>query len=267
MVRTFCVKTTRALAVTAALLTSSGSLATSATYGFGGGAGACSFWNMLLPITIQQPNDEPAEYQFNVMWVADDGVTGMDEYYDFFTTPYGQDGWPAGVAVGTDTPFCIGDTECVTPGIGYVGGGISAYKTLLQEFGDKLKVESGQPWGDGRLYWIYLPVRKLKMLRIEVFNPYQGGVGVHKGFVEPISFEYRPSGNGKSQLKKVDQKSTAKNQSFISLPDLFDPVKTSDIQVWFQRTDKALALQGITPKAHIDPLTAEQQKRIPAGCL
>lgn len=265
MAKKFHVNTVMALAFTAALFTTSNSLA-SAIYGFGSGPGSCSFWTMPFPISVQQPDDEPVDYFYNIIWVADDRVKGMDEYRDFYNTVYGQDAWPTGITAGTDAPHCTQDGQCVTQGTGVVGKGISAYDSLTQEFsGSKVRVASAHPDGTGVLTWINLPVRKFKVLRIEVFNPYTGRVPVHLGFVEPIYFEYRPTGNG-SELQLVKWGSTANNTSNIVLPGKFNPVQTLDIQVWFQRTD-SVAYQGITPKAHIDPLSAEQIKRIPASCL
>lgn len=266
MFKIYSLRTCALFIIATVLCVSTNALAQS-TYGFGSAKGQCSFWTMLFPISLQQPDDEPMDYKVNIFWIGADSIVGMDNYYDFYETPYNQLAWPSGAAAGTSTPVCTGQAECVTAGIGSVGRGISAYDSIKQEFpNETVKVYSGKPDGSGKLTWVYLPVRKMKLLRIEVFTPYTDKVAAHVGFVEPLWFEYRATGSG-SQLKLKGWGSTTakEHQGEIVLPDTFDPVTTIDIQVWFGRWDSA-AYQGVTPKAHIDPASSAQIDRIPASC-
>lgn len=252
--------------VTGALCTSTSALAGNA-YGFGSLNGGCSLWSMLYPISVQQPDDEPVSYYVNFIWIEEDSYKGMEEYADFFTTPYGQNAWPSGVNILRDDgkANCTGDDECTGADISEVNIGISAYNNLKAEFPDKkVNVAKVRPNGAGALTWVYLPLRKVDLLRIEVFTP-MGLIGTSNTYVEPIYFEYRATGNG-SELKLKEWGSTSENNtSYIILPDTFNPVLTSDIQVWFTRTSSK-PTAGITPKAHIDALTSAQIDRVPSGC-
>lgn len=239
-------------------------------FGFGtvtkGGAGACPLWAMLYPISIQQPEDEPARYYVNFIWVESNSYKGIDEYPDFFTTPYNQDAWPKGANIMRDggQAYCVGDDDCTSADISELNKGISAYNNLKAEFPDQhVSVVRTRPDSKGELVWYYLPLRRVDVLRIEVFTSLN--VGMFNQYVEPIYFEYRATGKG-SELKLKEWGSTSDNKSYISLPDTFDPILTSDIQVWFTRTSNDSPTSGITPKAHIDALTSAQIDRVPSGC-
>lgn len=263
MVKKYALKVCTAFVAVVSLLVSTNVLA-KATYGFGSAGAGCSLWTMLFPISFQQPNNDMAAYFYNIIWIDDDSIKGMDEYYDFYQTMYNQSAWPSAVATGTDTPKCSGATECpvldskLAPK-GYV---TSAYDAIKQKYpSDTVKISTGQPIGSGGLTWRYLPVRKLKLLRIEVFIHQTQYSPAVKTFVEPIYFEYRSTGNG-TELKLAEQ---VPNTADIILPETFSPVLTSDIQVWFQRTGLD-NFTDIASKAHIDPLSTTQIERVPESC-
>ncbi|MEB4676971.1 hypothetical protein MXL54_19635 [Enterobacteriaceae bacterium G50] len=237
-------------------------------YGFApGGISQCSMWTLLFPISFQIPNDD-IPVKFNVIYVEGDGIKGMDEYYDFYKTPYGQSAWPVNpvTSTGDDTPVCTKVNECYNYGPGGVGYGQSDYNNIHAKYGDATKVMTNVPNADTSLTWFYIPVRKLKLLRVELFTPYTGTVAVHQGYVEPVSFEYTATGNS-DELRLTDMKSTADNSSFIILPTTFRPTHTLDIQVWLTKTGDT-AYQGLTPQAHIDQIQSNDARlqQIPENC-
>ncbi|MDH1126968.1 hypothetical protein [Enterobacter sp. GD03975] len=228
---------------------------------------SCSLWGSLYPISVQQPEDEPVKYYVNFIWVEANSYKGIDEYADFYITPYSQNAWPSSINILTDggQAFCMGDGECTSATVSEVNKGISAYENLKAEFPDKkVSVVKAQPDGTGILKWFYLPLRKVDLLRIEVFTPL-GSLTADNEYVEPVFFEYRATGKG-SELKLHEWGSTSDDKTYISLPETFNPVLTSDIQVWFTRTNQAGPAWGITPKAHIDFVTTAQSDRVPSSC-
>lgn len=257
-------KTRVALVAAAMLFCTADSLA-GGTYGFGNSKG-CDLWRLPFPISLQQPGNERQDYDVNLIWIDDDSVSGMDKYYDFYQDHNGRSSWPSSPigAIGGSKPYCTGSTECVTSGHGSVGKGISAYDNLVNEFSkDAVNVYKFRPNGAGNLTWLYLPTHKVKLLRIEVFTPYTGYVGSLVGYEEPIYFEYRATGNG-SEMKLKEWGSTADKQNYIDLPETFDPVLVSDIQVWFTRYGRYDP--AIYPKTAIHSLSDEQIARVPGSC-
>jgi len=232
----------------------------------------CTFDTMLFPISFQHSSDSDdlMDFYYNIIWIDGTNNQGIDSYYNFFIPPYNnQNGWPAGVGSGKDTPKCTGttpSTACANTKYAKKNHGVSAYDFLKSEFGENsLKVMSGKITATGNsLNWLYLPVRRVKLLRIEVFTPPEiRTISTTDFSPEPLYFEYR--GDGELTLKESGTTThyANKNMPSVYLPQTFSPVLSQDIQIWFGNIE---SYNEVEPRAHIDPLTSSMLNQIPAGC-
>lgn len=243
----------------------------SSKYGLAFSIKPCPLWQIFFPLSFQVPDDKEtrnASPQFNIIYIAGDTVKHMDDYYDLYL-PGNVRVWPQSPFLlnGKDTAICLSSGQCVTSGYGSVGKGISAYNNILAEFpDDKVKVLSSSAYGDGDITWFFLPLRKLKLLRIEYFTPYTGRESVHFGYVEPLFFEYRATGNGdEMQLKGKGGTARGGDYSRVKLPDKIKLTALSAIQIWLEREGDA-AYQDLLPAAHTVNFTQQQLALVPANC-
>ncbi len=266
--RKYMTKAAAALMATAMFLCATDALA-GGVYGFGSRSSGqkCDLWTLPFPVAFQKPTkNERYDYDVNVIWVDDDSVRGMDKYYNLYRTPDGKSTWTNSPRVmnGQSTLYCEKSNQCTIDG-GSVGKGISAYDNLVQEFSkDSVHVYAFSPNSNGDYTWLYLPVHKVKVLRVEYFTPYDGAerTGL-KSFVEPLYFEYRATGNG-SEMKLNGWGSTSVNTGSVKLPDTFDPVLSSDIQVSIIR-DGSVSSDD-SPKVVIHSLDNSQLAIVPGTC-
>lgn len=292
--------------IAAALFVSTDVLA-DAVYGFGSHQ-QCRGLEMPFPIGIQQPGNSEAEHYFNVIWV-DDTNTGLDKYESLYINGNGVKSWFPNISPSTyvypDDIHCTGGLDysvdrsgCVWPAFADYDHGVSAFKLLQDEFGAKnVKVIKGQPDSSGKLTWVYLPVRKVKLLRIEWFTSTQPTKNpddsMGNGSPEPLFFEYRATGNG-DELKLVTGTrempaipwakglvdeyiataavarsvkitgSTLEDQSRFDisiLKDTFSMTKYSDIQFrLLYKNYKGSDWESLVPTAQFNPFNADQLK-------
>lgn len=232
-------------------------------YGFGSLSGGCSFWSTLFPISFNRTADGAAKsYSANIIWVSDDFIKGMDDYADF----YSSSAWPSAIPKGDDQPVCAASACTVSP-YNVVGTGLSAYNDIKKEFpNEKVKVKSFALLATSNGTWVDMPVRKYKLLRLEVFIPYTTWdmAAGDSAYSEPLYFEYRATGNG-SEMQLKEWGSTAELKSNITLPDKFNPVLSSQIDVWFNFTDKK-NIKAIYPTVKVRSLSDTQLARVPAAC-
>lgn len=252
--------------ITACVLFSSGSALADARYGF---AAKCRLWSELLPVSFQHDPKDNEPHTYNVIWINGEGISGLDADYSLFQLNNGVSNFPANVGSGRDTPQCTKTYNgCAYEDWGSVGKGISGYDSLKSEFpSETVKVASGSlPQYDGSLQWIYIPVRKLKVLRIELFTPWVSGAthAASKSYNQPLYFEYRATGNG-SELKLKSWGSTSDITSAVGLPDVFNPVDVVGIQAWTDEHNNH-DWSGLDPGAGVVYLTEEQKKSVPGSC-
>ena len=240
-------------------------------YGFVSDIRRCSLWDTFFPLSSQVPNDKAtrnADPRFNIFYITGTRVKHMDDYTDLYY-PGGVRVWPQSpyLTPGQNTAICQNAGECVTPGRGSVGKGISAYNNLKSEFpNDTIKVGTGSAYDDGDITWGFLATRKLKLLRSEYFTPYTGTDSVHVGYVEPLYFEYRETGNG-DEMQLVAMGGTARNGDFsrVKLPQKIKLTALSAIQIWLVREGDG-AYQDLLPAAGVVYFTSSQMALIPENC-
>ena len=251
--------------ITACTLFSSGSALADAKYGF---AARCDLWSTLLPISFQHDVNDNEHHVYNIIWIDGEGVSGLESYYSLYRHHSGASTWPNGIASGKDTPQCTGTyNACAYEDWGSVGKGISAYDSLKREFpSETINVTSGNLARTSDALWLYLPVRKFKLLRVELFTPYTSGPGnkASQTYNEPLSFEYRATGNG-SELKLQSWGSTSDITSSVKLPNVFNPTETAEIQVWTDEHNNH-DWSGLDPAVTVDSFTTEQMKLVPESC-
>lgn len=243
----------------------------SSKYGFAFSIKPCPLWTTFFPLSFQVPDDKGtrnASPQFNIIYISGDTVKHMDDYYDLYL-PGNVRVWPERPFLinGKDTAICLSSGQCVTSGYGSVGKGISAYNNIVAEFpDDKVKVLSDSAYGNGDITWIFLPLRKLKLLRIEYFTPYTGRESIHFGYVEPLFFEYRSTGNGdEMQLKSKGGTARGGDYSRVKLPEKIKFTSLSAIQIWLEREGGA-AYQDLLPAAATVNFTQQQLALVPENC-
>lgn len=247
----------RTLFMVACLTLPTGVVNAGAIYKFGS---RCPLDTSPLPISFQQPDDDVVSYRYNIIWVEGDGIDGLDKFYDLYQTPYNQSAWPRGFASGRGGVTCASaSSECPHT---------SKYSSIVGTYGSDTLAWSDAPNGAAALSWTYVPVRKLKFLRIEVFiqsvalRPSEAG-----DQTEPIYFQYEATGNG-NELRLTESGSTSDDKSSIVLPTTFNPLLVSDIQVWFERVPSLsyAYLRNTKPKAHIDSFSQTQMSLVPESC-
>ncbi|MFY2738480.1 hypothetical protein [Pseudocitrobacter faecalis] len=287
-----------------ALLSLSCSSMTSASgkYAFAdmsGGAGSCSLGVTPFPISFKydQGGGDLVYMHFNMFYVHDD-VQGMDDYFDFYTNGENSGGefdfWPSTPAMGkgNDNPQCTdtdlnengqiddnppGYTEKCVTGVdssnrqSYINKGVSDYSRILNMYpaSGELKVVTDIVPTNGSRYKMLLDVRKIKYLRVEVFTPYTGSVAMHKGYVEPVYFEYIKDSN--NWLKLTDSYGSTtqyitKEQLKGMLPDRINLNLLSDIRVKLDSYNGSTNFSSKVPNLEFVSLTPEQQLRVPDSC-
>lgn len=259
--------------VTMLLSMVSANVAAEQKFGFGTRQGSCSLWLMPFPISLQRMyyNVTNWKYDFNVIWIDDTGNKGLDSYVDFYSSS-GKSTWIKDILNGSDTPICTktDGSGCVEPKYAAVGHGVSAYDQIKKEYsGDKVKVFSGSIVENGDFYGIYyLPVRKVKLLRVEIFTPFTDGRDIDMS-VEPLFFEYRKTGAG-DELHLTSSGSTTPRNSGIVLPDTISLTKTtSEIHVWVEDPTVAeapYAWNNVKPGTSFISMSAAQVAAIPEAC-
>ncbi|MBE3514034.1 hypothetical protein [Enterobacter cloacae complex sp. I2] len=259
--------------VTVLLSLVSANVAAEQKFGFGTRQGSCSLWLMPFPISLKRSyyNVPGWKYDFNVIWIDDTGNKGLDNYVDLYTSA-GNSTWIKDILNGSDKPICTktDGSGCVQAKFAAVGHGVSAYDQIKKEYsGDKVKVFSGSMDENGDYYWIYyLPVRKVKLLRVEIFTPFTGGKEIDES-VEPLFFEYRKTGAG-DELHLTSSGSTAPKNSGIVLPDTISLTKTiSEINVWVEDpyvSEAPNAWDNVKPGTSFISTSAAQVAAIPEAC-
>ncbi|HAT8012160.1 hypothetical protein [Citrobacter rodentium] len=256
----------------------------SQNYGFSAGVKPCSLWDTFFPISFQVPSDKlTRDYVrpiFNIIYITDSNLKHMDDFYDIYKINGKGDAiWPTTpfLATGSDTAYCRNDGDCVTKGYGALGKGISAYNEIKKDFpGETVKVLSDSAYGNGDISWLFLPTRKLKLLRVEYFTPYKDDDGTilitlknkeNNKYTEPLFFEYRATGNG-DEMELEESGGTAAGANFndVKLPQFIRPTQLSAIQVWLDTTSGGTPWSSIYPNVRVRPFTDEQMALIPVNC-
>ncbi|AGB76592.1 hypothetical protein D782_0529 [Enterobacteriaceae bacterium strain FGI 57] len=250
----------------------------------------CTFAQTPLPISFTRDDDHTAaEVKFNVFYVKD-GVAGMNDYIDFYTsladhqsakstTEEDTQFWPETpyMLKGRDTPVCDEVEECYTdlnhPGVGGYDMGRSRYDTFKNKYTkDELKIAGDiVPPNNGRAYRQYIDVRKIKFLRVEVFTPYTGTDSVHMGYTEPVYFEYnrKPGTNNTLALTSYGSTSSKDKIKPEDLAAMFPKEINTNliryIYVYINSLSPS-AYQGKIPNVIFYMLSPEQQARLPKIC-
>lgn len=265
--------------------------ATQGKYGFAtaGALAGCTFAQTPLPISFTRDDDHTeAEVKYNLFYVRD-GVTGMSDYKDFYTTlpdhTSAKDSteediqfWPETpyMLKGSDTPICVGEEDCYTPGLnppnqGY-DSGRSRYDTFVNKYSkEELKIAADIAPSSGRAYRQYIDVRRIKFLRVEVFTPYTGTTPIHMGYTEPLYFEYNKVPGTYNTLALTSYGTTASN----------DKIKPEDLAAMFPKEINTnylryiyvyinslsnSAYQGKIPKVIFYQISDDQAARLPEAC-
>lgn len=258
------------------LLASSEAVFGAQKYGFSSGVKACALWDTFFPISFKIPNDlltvNYSQPMFNIIYVADGNIKHMDDFYDLYRVR-SEDVWPTSpdLANGRSNAICQNNGDCVPLAVGGVGKGVSAYNDILgDEFvrNDTIKVMSNSPYSDGTISWLFLPTRKLKLLRIELFTPYKTSVNNFAVASEPLFFEYRATGNGdEMKLTEKGGTSVGGNINDVMLPSKLKLTTLSAIQIWLYRGgNSSEAYAGLLPAAQVISFTSGQMKLIPENC-
>ncbi|MBJ8366378.1 MULTISPECIES: hypothetical protein [Citrobacter] len=243
-------------------------------YGLSDSLQYCELWDTFFPLSFQVPSSNwvsnYSKPELNIIYISAGKRKHVDDYIDLYTIN-NQSVWPSRLISGRDSAFCQNDGGCVAKGKGSVGKGISAYKDLVAEFpDDDVKIFSGSPYYDGTLSWISLPVRYLKLLRVEFFTPYSGPVGVftdsYNPYVEPLYFEYRATGNkDEMQLTAVGGTAAGANFNGVNLPDKIRLTSLAALQVWLS-SSTGDPWKTLLPYAHTVDMTTSQKALIPDNC-
>lgn len=243
-------------------------------YGFGDVLNTCDLWPTFFPIGFRKPSVPGLkayniDAKFNVFYIAADDVQGMDDYIDLYNVSGSPLVWPTEpwLFKGNATPVCTGASECQNKK-STVGKGVSAYANLKAEFAsEKLKVAqvTVSPTSTTNSDWAFIPVRHLKLLRVEVFLPNQFNIGAN--YSEPLYVEYRVTDN-KNILKRVDMGGTSAGGNFsnINLPETINLSDYSGMEFWLINTDSAKPIEGLIPAAKAHKLTGDNLSLVPENC-
>lgn len=241
-------------------------------YGFSASdiGNSCGLANTLFPLSFKynQGDGKLVNMKFNVFYVHN-GVDGMDDYVDFYTsTEGGVAYWPTApvLAKGKDKPLCTGTQECVTPGKGGINKGVSDYTRLAQQYpaDGQLKIIADIAPTDGSRYKYLIDTRKLKLLRVEVFTPYTDNTPMHVGYVEPAYFEYVSDGG--NTMKLTSSGTTAPNYTSTftsSLPQEINLNLLSDIQIDLTGGSN---FSDKRPQVKFVDLNPTLMNKVPAAC-
>lgn len=243
-------------------------------YGLSDSLQYCELRDTFFPLSFQVPSADwvstYARPKFNVIYISAGKRKHVDDYTDLYNIK-NQFVWPSHLMSGLDTAFCQNSGNCVTKGKGSVGQGISAYKDLVAEFpDDDVKVLANAPSYEGDLTWYSLPIRYLKLLRVEFFTPYSGPVGVftqsYNQYVEPLYFEYRATGNkDEMQLTAVGGTAAGANFNGVNLPEKIRLTSYAAIQVWLS-SSTGDPWKTLLPYAHTVDMSDSQKALIPDNC-
>lgn len=251
-------------------------------YGFSSSIFPCSLWSTFFPISFQVPSDDLTRNfvrpVYNIIYITDDKIKGMDDFYDLYNVK-GKYVWPTTPTLtnGRKTPVCRKVGDCVIKGYGGVGSGVSAYYDIVSEFpSETVKVHSDSAYSDGSISWVFLPMRKLKLLRIEYFTPYTEDTYVplpyrnseSKKYTEPLFFEYRATGNGDEMMLRESGGTTyGANFNNVKLPQYIRLTHLSAIQIWLNTKDSdGDPWRRIYPSTTTVNFTDSQSALIPANC-
>lgn len=249
----------------------------------------CTFAQTPLPISFTRDDDHTAAVvKFNVFYVKD-GVVGMNDYIDFYTTladhvpaanttEEDTQFWPDTpyMLKGRDNPVCAGVEECYIdlshPGMGGYDMGRSRYDTFKNKYTkDELKIAADIAPTSGRAYRQYIDVRKIKFLRVEVFTPNKSTDSVHMGYTEPLYFEYNRKPGTNNTLALTSYGTTASKDKIkpedlaAMLPKEVNTNLIRYIYVYINSLSPS-AYQGKIPKVIFYMLSPEQQARLPKIC-
>lgn len=265
----------------------SASHAVDGKYGFASGDMAgCTFSQTPLPISFTRDDDHTnSTVQYNVFYVRD-GVKGMDDYIDFYTTLGDHESpkstteedaqfWPQTPYMfkGRDKPICTADKECYSDNDtkGGYDKGRSKYDIFKNDYtADELKIAADVAPTSGRAYRQYFDVRKLKFLRVEVFTPYlrNDANTLHVGYTEPLFFEYHKI-SGSSNTLALTSYGTTSNTTMDELKSMLPSEINLNlvryIYVYINSLSNS-AFQGKVPVVAFNMLTTDQQSRLPEAC-
>lgn len=260
-------------------------------YGFSpsGDSTGCAFGQTPLPISVTRDDDHTAaEVKFNIFYVKD-GVTGMGDYADFYTslgdhesaknqTEADSQFWPETpyMLKGKDKPLCTGVEECYIdlshPGVGGYDMGRSRYDTFKDKYTkDELKIAADIAPTSARAYRQYIDVRKIKFLRVEVFTPNKSTDSVHMGYTEPLYFEYNRKPGTNNTLALTSYGTTASKDKIkpedlaAMLPKEVNTNLIRYIYVYINSLTQS-AYQGKIPKVEFNMASDEQKARLPDIC-
>ncbi|HCD7428057.1 MULTISPECIES: hypothetical protein [Citrobacter] len=243
-------------------------------YGFGSVLRMCPFWSTPFPVGFRMPAPGLKTYvldmEVNLIYISADNTADIDDYVNLYNVN-GVETWPGtGILKGNATAACKTSSACQKSSSGTVGKGVSAYDSLAAEFtGEDIRVaqKSISPSSSSSFTWFYLPVRKYKLLRIEVFVPNQLDNGV--GHSEPFFVEYRAAGN-KDELQLVSMGGTAAAGNFngVNLPDTLRLTQNSGLQIWLNHSTSTPAddVSDLLPYAKVFPFQSTQLASLPESC-
>ncbi|MCM7885064.1 hypothetical protein [Enterobacter sichuanensis] len=247
-------------------------------YGFSAGLKRCALWDTFFPISFQIPDLQNARFApkpvFNVIYIAGDDTQHMDDFFDLYSVG-GKPVWPMTplLADGRSQPKCRKNGDCIESGKGGVGKGVSAYDSIVSEAAlknDAKKVLADSPYTGGGILWLYLPTRKLKLLRVEFFTPSRGTYGPisDKGYVEPLFFEYRATGkHDEMELTAMGGTAAGNNFNGVNLPPKIKLTWLSAIQIWLQRDGNSGNLwQDLIPYTNMVYFNETQMAQVPSNC-
>lgn len=253
------ISTIGAVLISAGMLFPAGDTLAAGTYGFSGASKNCPLWGTLFPIRFYHARLKGLTFEVNIIWIDDNTVENLPKYKELYHSPDGTSTWiidPIVLIPGTNA-FCEGASDCVKNGS--VNRGVTRYQELVAEFpNEEVHVTKLTPNTDG--YWthVYLPARKVKLLRIEYFM-----LNDNPDLVEPIYFEYRAAGKG-SQLALKEWGSSLPDSylSSVNMPDIFDPSLTSDVMVKLEAQFASVQV----PKIAMETYTQQQLDIVPDSC-
>lgn len=243
-------------------------------YGLGDILRICPLWSTPFPVGFRMP--EPSllakfelDMAVNLIYISADNTADIDDYTNLYYVD-GVETWP-GILKGNATAACKTSSACQKSSSGTVGKGVSAYDSLAAEFaGEDLRVaqKSIDPTDKSPFTWFYLPVRKYKLLRIEVFVPNQLDDGV--GHSEPFFVEYRATGN-RDELQRVSMGGTAAGANFngVNLPETLRLTQNSGLEIWLNHSTSSNPTDDVSdllPYAKVFPFRSEQLASLPESC-
>lgn len=260
------ISTIGAVLISAGMLFPVGDTLAAGTYGFSGASKKCPLWGTFFPLRVTHGKFKGVTFKVNIIWIDDNTVENLAKYKELYHAPDGTSTWITSplVAIPGTEAFCQGASACAPNGDGSVNRGATKYNELVAEFpNEDVHVAKLTPDTDG--YWsnVYLPARKVKLLRIEYYAISGSRTLDDVRLVEPIYFEYRAAGRG-SQLALKEWGSSLPDSylSSVNMPDLFDPSLTSGVMV---------ELTGIGAGIHVptvamETYTQQQLDSVPDSC-